>query len=472
MKIIIIGDGKVGYSLAENLSKEGNDVTIIDKNIDALRKANENLDVMCIKGNGVSTKILLEAGVSTADLLIAATTSDEMNMVCCLTAKKLGAHHTIARIRDPEYANELSMLTAELELDMVINPEQAAAYEIARLLRFPSAVYLEHFADGKVELVEIKISANSPIAGMQLKDISSRISNSILVGAVARNEEIIIPSGDFKIARGDTAYIIGKPSSITDFCKHIGIYMQKIRNVMIVGGGRIAHYLALLIADTGMKIKILEIDRERCSELSELLPNALIINGDGTEEEFLKSENLSEMGAFVSLTGRDEENLMTALLAKQSGVPKVIAKINRMSYHGVIKNLGIDSIVSPKSIITDQIIRYVRGLENAEGNAVKALHRIIDGQAEVMEFIAGKSGDFLNIQLKRLNIKKGILIAAIVRRNEIIIPRGNDVIKPGDSVIVITKNRNLNDLSDIISDRSLQNELQNGIKKLGDSINM
>ena len=332
MRIIIIGDGKVGYSLAETLSKEDNDVTIIDKNSDALKKASENLDVMCIRGNGVSTNILMQAGVKDVDLLIAATSSDEMNMVCCLTAKKLGAEHTIARIRDPEYANELSILKHDLGLDLVINPEQAAAGEIARLLRFPSAVNIESFAKGRVDLIEIKATEGIPIIGMKLKNISQKIASDILIGAVLRDGEVIIPNGDFEIEENDTLYIIGRPSSVFNFCKQIGKISQKIKNVMVVGGGRIAYYLVQYLKNTDMKVKMIEISKDRCVALSEMLPNTLIINGDGTDEDVLNSENLSDMNAFVSLTGRDEENLMAALLAKQSGVIKVIAKITRVNY--------------------------------------------------------------------------------------------------------------------------------------------
>lgn len=472
MKIIIIGDGKVGYSLAENLSQEDNDVTIIDKNPEALKKASENLDVMCIKGNGVSTKIMLEAGVKNADLLIAATTSDEMNMVCCLTARKLGAVHTIARIRDPEYANELSTLKEELELDMVINPEQAAAREIARLLSLPPAINIESFSKGRVELVEIKVTPDVPIIGMKLKHISSRISSSILIGVVIRGEEIIIPDGEFEIRQNDIIYIVGKPVNIYNFCKLIGKCNHKIRNVMIVGGGRIAFYLAALVMDLGMKVKIIESDRQRCLELSELLPDALIIHGDGTDEAVLLSENLSDMDAFVSLTGRDEENLMSALLAKENGVQKVIAKINRMNYAGIVKNLGLDSVVSPKVITTNHILRYVRGLKNALGNPVQTLYKIVGEQAEAVEFIANETTHFLDTPLKKLNIRKGVLIAAIVRKDEIIIPHGNDVIKKGDSVIIISIRNDFSDLNDIENSGGLQNELQNGIKKLGDSITM
>ena len=451
MKIIIIGDGKVGYSLAESLSKENNDVTIIDKDPEALKKASEFLDVMCIRGNGVSTSILMEAGVSEADLLIAATTSDEMNMVCCLTGKKLGADHTIARIRDPEYAGELSILKRDLGLDMVINPEQACANEIARVLSYPSAVNVESFSKGRVELVEIKVTAEMSIAGVKLQDIAGKVSSSVLIGAVQRADEVIIPKGNFQIMADDQIYVIGKPSNIFDFCVRIGIYAQKVRNVMIIGGGRIAYYLAGYLEEIGMKSKIIEIDRDRCLELSELLPSTLIINGDGSDETVLYSESLNDMDAFVSLTGRDEENLMAALFAKQNGVHKVVAKINRVNYTSVIKTLGIDSVLSPKQITANGIVRFVRGLKNALENPVETLYKIVDGRAEAVEFIANQSTKFLNVPLKDLRLVQGVLVAAIVRKNEIIIPHGKDVIKQGDSVILIVKDKQFSDFNDIIA---------------------
>ncbi len=451
MKIIIIGDGKVGYSLAETLSKEDNDVTIIDKNPEALKKASEYLDVMCIRGNGVSTSILLEAGVKEADLLIAATTSDEMNMVCCLTAKKLGASHTIARIRDPEYANELSDIKRELGLDMVINPEQAAAAEIARLLRFPSAVNIEPFAKGKVELVELLATPDMPIVGMKLKNIPERISCGVLIGAVIREEQMIIPNGDFEIRQGDTLYIIGRPSNVFNFCKQIGRCTLKIRNVMVVGGGRVAYYLAQALKLTDMKVKIIEINRDRCLQLSEILPDTLIINGDGTDSNFLQSENLGDMDALVSVTGRDEDNLLTALSAKQSGVGKVVAKITRISSPQIFKNMGIDNLINPKVITTNSILRYVRGLKNAMGVTIETLYRIIDGKAEAVEFIANGNDKVLNIPLKKMKLVKGVLVAAIVRKNETIIPHGNDVIKQGDSVILITQNNQFSELNQILA---------------------
>jgi len=451
MKIIIIGDGKVGYTLAENLSQEDNDVTIIDKDPEPLRKAIEYLDVMCIRGNGVSTKILMEAGVKDADLLIAATTSDEMNMVCCLTAKKLGAQHTIARIRDPEYASELSALKRDLGLDMVINPEHACANEIGRVLSYPTAVSVEPFAKGKVELAELKVVNGMPLVGMKLKDVSARISSSILIGAVIRDDEVFIPKGDFQIKENDMIYVIGRPSSVYNFCSRVGLYREKVKNVMIIGGGRIAYYLAQYLEEAGMKAKIIEIDKNRCYELSELLPNTLIINGDGSEESVLNSENLRGMDAFVAVTGRDEENLLTALYAKQCGVHKVIAKINRVNYASMIKDMGIDSVVSPKQITANGIIRYVRGLKNAMGNPVETLYKIIGDKAEAIEFVANQSTKFVNVPLHDLKLRDGILVATIVRKSEIIIPHGKDVIKPGDSVILIVKDKHFSDFNDIIA---------------------
>lgn len=451
MKIIIIGDGKVGYSLAETLSQDDNDVTIIDKNEEALRKASETLDVMCIKGSGVSASVMIEAGVKEADLVIAATSSDELNMVSCLAAKKLGADHTVARIRDPEYTNELSLLKHELGLDLVINPEQAAAGEIARLLSFPSATNVETFARGRVELVEIMADRNTPIIGMQLNKISRAFSADILIGAVRRGEELVIPNGDFEIQEGNTLYIMGSPSSVFNFCRQIGKCTQKIKNIMVIGGGRIAYYLVNILKKTDMKVKIIENNRDRCLELTELLPGTLIICGDGTDENMLLSENLEGMDALISLTGRDEENLMIAFSAKQHGVGKVVAKVTKTDYPQVIKKMDIDNIINPKRIITDHIVRYVRGMKNAIGNPIETLYRIINGKAEVMEFIASASTQFLDIPLKKLKLVKNTLVAAIARKGQIIIPHGNDSIRQGDNVIIITMNSGLTDLNEILA---------------------
>lgn len=443
MKIIIIGAGKVGYSLAESLSKSDHDVIIIDRNYAALNKAEENLEVLCIRGSGVSTGILMEAGIDTADLLIAVTNSDEVNMVCCLTAKKLKVKQTIARIRDPEYAKELSLLKDELELDLIINPEQAAAEEIANVLNFPIAVNVENFAKGRVKMVEIKAAKEMGIVGVPLKDIGSKFLSSILIGVVVRDDEVIIPNGEFVIQEDDNMYIIGKPSSLYNFCVLSGKSPQKIRNVMIEGGGRVSIYLAKLLTEMNIKVKLIELDREKCLQLSELLPEALIIHGDGTDEELLKSENISDMDGFIALTGMDEENLMSTLLAKQNGVKKVIAKVSRENYIGIIKGLGIDSVISPKLITTNHILKFVRG------NNIESLYRIIEGQAEITEIIADRGSKILNTKIKKLGLPKDIIIATIVRKKEIVIPHGNDVIKEGDRVIVISKNKNISSLNEV-----------------------
>lgn len=468
MRVIIIGAGKVGYNLALELSKENHDVVIIDNDQEVLRRAEENLDVLCIKGNGVSTHILLEAGIHYTDLLIAVTNSDEVNMVCCLTAKKLGAPNTIARIRDPEYAHELSMLKEEIGLDMVINPEHAAADEIARNISFPAAVNVESFAKGRVKMIEIKVTEDMPITGVKLKDMSNKIPHPILVGAVVRNGEVIVPNGEFQIEVDDSVYILGNPSGIMNFFRGWSYHSQKVRNVMIVGAGRIAYYLTKLLYEMGAKVKIIEIDREKCTEFAELLPNTLLINGDGTDEEVLLSENINEMDVFIALTGMDEENLISALIAKQNGAKRVVSKISRMNYMGVVSKLGIDNVICPKIITTNQILTYVRG------NSIESLYRIVEGQAEILEFISKEDNEILNIPLKKLNLPKDVLVATIVRKDEVVIPRGHDIIKKGDRVIIITKNNKISDLDELlkVTTGGIQVELQNGIKKLGNFINM
>lgn len=443
MKIIIIGAGKVGYNLAESLSKSNYDVIIIDKNYAALSKAEENLEVLCIRGSGVSTSILMEAGIETADLLIAVTSSDEVNMVCCLTAKKLGVKHTIARIRDPEYAKELSLLKEELDLDLIINPEQAAAEEIANVLNFPIAINVENFAKGRVKMVELKATKEMGIIGIPLREMGNRLVSSILIGVVIRKDEVIVPNGDFVIEEGDRIYVIGKPSNLYNFCRLSGKCPIKIKNVMIAGGGRIAIYLAKLLTEMDIKVKLIEIDREICVHLSEILPEALVIHGDGTDEELLKSENISDMDGFVAMTGMDEENLMSALLAKQNGVKKVIAKVSRVNYINIIKSLGIDSVISPKLITTNHILKFVRG------NSVESLYRIVEGHAEITELIADSSSNILNTKIKKLGLPKDVIIATIVRKKEVVIPHGNDIIKEGDRVIIISKNKNISSLDEV-----------------------
>lgn len=449
MYIIIVGDGKVGYTLAKHLSQEGNDVTVIDKNSEALKRTTENLDVMCIKGNGTSLGVLEQAEVSNADVVIAVTNSDERNSLCCLAAKKLGAKYTIARIRDPEYAEELSILKKELEIDMVINPEKEAATEIAQLIKFPSVSSIESFACGKVDLVSFRLVENDNIINKPISSINFK-KCSVLFCAVERNDEVLIPTGDFILQKNDKVYVMGDHENITLFLQYLGKYQERVKNIMVVGGGRICYYLAKLIDKLGSRIKIIEKNYDKCQELNELLPKAIIINGDGTEEELLESENLNETDAFIALTDRDEENIITSLFALNSNVNNVITKITRVNYNNIVKKVGVESVISPKMITANKIIRFVRGLKNKRGNFIENLYKIVGERAEAVEFCANETTKFIDIPLKDIKIKRGVLIAAIVRDHNIIIPGGNDSIKKGDSVIIVTEIENLTDINDIL----------------------
>lgn len=468
MKIIIIGAGKVGYNLAQNLVNENNDIIIVDKNPLALEKAEDNLDVMCIKGNGVSASILHEAGVAEADLLIAVTGSDEVNMVCCLTAKQLGVNRAAARVRDPEYANELSLIKEQIGVDFIINPEYAAAEEIARTLSFSSAVNVERFASGRVRMVELKVTAGMDMIGKTIRQIDKETASSVLIGVIVREDEVIVPDGNAVIKENDLIYVIGKASNVFKFCKMSGKNPLKIKHVMIVGGGRITYYLYKLLTEMGIKIKIIEIDKERCLELSDILPNALIINSDGTEEEILQAENIKNMDCFIACTGIDEENLMSSLIAKRMGVKKIITKISRSNYIHIVRELGLDTVISPKLITSNQILKYVRG------NALESLLRIAEGKVEILEFIIDSSSKLINKPLKDLGISDATIIATIVRKNEVVVPHGNDVIKSGDRVIVITMEKNISGIKELEASivGGMQYELRNGIKKFGDIINM
>ena len=448
MKIIIVGDGKVGYTLADSLARENHAVTVVDNDLEALNLAHESLDVMCVHGSGASVKVLLEAGVREADLLLAATSRDEMNMVCSLTGKKLGARHTVARIRDPEYADELSMLKAELDLDMVINPEQATALEIIKLLQFPAAIKVESFAKGQVRVVEIKVTPDVPLVGLKLERLPSLIKLPVLIGAVDRDGEVIIPDGQVEIKAGDTIYIVGNSINTFSFCQAIGKCTLKIKKIMIIGGGRIGFYLARSAGRMGIKVKLVEIDRQRCEELANLLPEALIINGDGTNTDFLASENMHDMDALVALTGRDEDNLIISLLARQAGIQKVITKVARINSENLIKALDLDSVVSPRLITANHILQYVRGLNNAYASVVETLYKMVNGQAEILEFSIRQDRWYLNTPLKQLKMQKNTLIAAIARKNEIIIPNGNAVLQKNDRVILFAKVMALDSLDD------------------------
>ncbi len=456
MYIVIVGAGKVGFTLAEHLSQEEHDVTVIDTDDETLHKASEALDVMCVKGNGATVSTLREANAATADVIIAATSMDELNMICCRTAKRLGARYAIARVRNVEYTMELSMLKQELEIDLVINPENATAVEISRLLRFPSAANIENFCKGRVELMGFRVQEGDFLVGQPLSALPRHIRElSMLFCAAERGDEVIIPDGSFVPQAEDRLYVIGQPTGLTDFFKLLGRYTPKVRQVFIVGGGRIAHYLTVILENLGIRVKIVERSMERCRHLSEVLPHTMILCGDGTDQELLEQENLSAADAFISLTDRDEDNLIISLYAMQQGMKKVIAKCNRQNYAGIAQSVGLDSVISPKLITANLILQVVRGMQNSKGSVMNALYRIAGGHAEAMEFVANQTTRNLGVALKQLRLKKGILIAVLVHRGRVVIPDGSSAISEGDTVIIVSRNHGILDLNDIYEDSLL-----------------
>ena len=457
MKIIIVGDGKVGFTLAEHLSREEHDVTIIDTSDNALQKASDTLDVMCIKGNGASLTALKEAGADTADLLIAVTNLDEVNMVCCLTGKRLGAKYTIARVRNFEYTAAQGMLKMGMGIDLLINPENDTAVEISRILRFPSAANIETFYRGRVELMSFRAREEDFFIGQPLSALSRKVRDlPILFCAAERNEEVLIPDGSFVPQVGDKLYLIGAPLGLHGFFELMGRYAPKIRNVFVVVGGRITFYLAALMERMNMKVTIVERKEERCRQLSELLPHTLVINGDGTDQELLESENMAANDAFVALTDRDEDNLIISLYALQKGLKKVVAKCNRQNYTGIVQHLGLDSVISPKLITAGHILQVVRGMQNSKGSVMNALYRIAEGGAEAAEFAVNGTTRHLHTPLKDLRLKRGVLIAVIIHQGQVIIPVGSSVISSGDTVIIISRGMGILDVNDIYDESGME----------------
>jgi len=450
MDIVIVGDGKVGYTLAEQLNKEGHDITIIDNRADILNSTLEMLDVMGVRGNGASMEVQMEAGVPSADLLIAATSGDEVNMLCCLTAKMLGAKRTIARVRNPEYSTQLQMLKEPLGLSMVINPELESAREIARVVKFPPALKIETFSKGRVELIEFKLLEHMPIVGKSLMEMPQIIDSNVLICAVDRGGAVIIPRGSFVLEAGDRIHITGAARQITSFLSQIGGIHLKVRSLMLVGGGRIAYYLAKMLDVKAFRIKIIEKNRERCDELCDLLPNATIIHGDGSDIDVLESEGIEEADAFVALTNIDEENLIMSMVANEKKVPKIITKTGRFDNLSILEKLGIDTVINPKMTTANHIIQYVRAVQNSvHFNNIKTLYKIVNGKAEATEFTATSDTAHLNVRLDQLHLKRNLLLAVIVRDGKVIIPHGEDVIKEGDSVIVLTNEHKLSCLNNI-----------------------
>lgn len=452
LEIIIVGCGKVGQMLVEQLNAEDNNITLIDIDAFKINAMVQKYDIMGVVGNGATYSTQMEAGIEQADLLIAVTKSDELNLLCCVVAKKAGKCQTIARIRNPEYSKDARYLQDELRLAMVINPEYAAAAEIARLLRFPSAIKIDTFAKGKAELLKFRIPENCILNGCALRELPSRLHCDILVCMIERGEEVIIPNGDITFCPNDRISIIAAPPNASKFFKKIHLFTNQIKNVIIVGGSSIAHYLSEMLVKSGISVKLIERDEKRCQELCTALPQITVIHGDGSDREILLEEGLVSTGAFVALTNFDEENMFLSLYARSQMNGKLITKVNRLQFDDIIRQLDLDSTVNPEFITAEYITQFIRAMKNASGSNVETLYTIMKGKVEAAEFSIKTHSPLVGVPLQHLRFRKHVLIAGIFRNGRMIIPRGQDTIEIGDSVVVVSRHLGLCDICDILDD--------------------
>ncbi len=450
MNIIIVGCGKVGRVLTEQLNEPGNNITVVDINGARATDVAERYDVMHVAGNGATRAVLEEAGIKKADLLIAVTGSDERNLLCCLIAKKAGGCQTIARVRSPQYSADVRYLKEELGLAMVINPEFAAAGEIARVLRFPSAIKIDTFVKGKIELLKFKLPEDSPLCGMQVREIAPKLHCDLLVCTIERDDDAFIAYGDFRFEARDVISIIADPKSAYNFFKRINYKAKPVDDVLIAGGGDITHYLCQILEKDGIGITVIEKDEDRADLLSDRFSNVNVIHADAINQEVLMQENIDKTDAFVSLTNIDEENILLSLFAKSVSGGKVVTKINRIDFDSVIDHLDLDTIIYPKNLTSDFIVRYVRAMNKTIGTNLETLYQIIKGKVEAAEFIVKTDSALTAAPLMQLKLRDGVLVAAIVRNGKVLIPRGSDTIQQGDSVVIVTNHLGLHDMNDLL----------------------
>ena len=449
MNIVIVGAGKVGETLIGNLLHEKHNVAIVDSDYEIVNSVVNRYDVKGIIGGGIERNVLIDAGVDKADLLIACTSRDEMNILCCVLAKKIGVKHTVARVRDPEFFKEMENMRNDLGLDYAFNPELATAREIVQVLKFPSAKSIESFAGGRTRMAAFEITIHNPLVGKNLQQISREYGNKILIGVVRRGDKIIIPHGDYVVETGDVINIIADEQEITAFCKQLKIFKRRVKSVFIVGGGKIAYYLAQELLHDGVSVKIVEKDEDRAEELSELLSKATVLIGNGTYKQVLDEENLKGHDACIALTGMDEENVMISLYAKQNKVDKIVTKIDNPSILKMVTVFGLGTVVSPRNIIVNHIVRFVRSYAAAKDEGADTLYKI-GSKAEALEFTVLEGFKGADIPLKELAIKKNVLIGGIVRDNEFILPSGDSTLKVGDRVIVVSEEKQFTKLSQIL----------------------
>lgn len=450
MNVIIVGCGQVGLTLAEQLINTGNNVTVIDTVYENVKSLTDKVDALGIVGNGASHTTLTEAGVEHADLLIAVTNSDELNLLCCIVARKSSECKVIARVRSPEYNAEVDFLKNEIGLAMVINPEHVAAEEIARVMRFPSAMGIESFSKGLVELIKFRLPEESPIVGMSVKDVMMKYKSDVLFATIERDERAHIAKGDFVFEARDIVSIIASPEGAQELFKNMGYKTNAVRSAIVVGSGDITHYLCDLLKKAKVNVKVIEENRDECEKLCEAFPYVTVVNNDPSNKEILSEEGIGRGGALLAISDSDEENILLSLYAQSKTKAKIITKIKRMDYGDVMKKLDLDTVICPETIVSDMILRYTRSLKGTSGSNMEALYNICKGQAEASEFIIRRQSAIVGTPLSKLKFRKNVLVAAIVRDGEVIIPRGYDMICVGDAVVVVSKITGLHDITDIL----------------------
>ncbi len=452
MNIVVIGDGKIGFTVTQALVKEGHDLVVIDSQIEALRRTEESLDVQISEGNGASAAVQRQAGVPDADLMIAVTEADETNLLCCMIARQLGCRNTIARIRSPEYNEDVYLLKEGLGLSMVVNPERSTAKQISGLLQYPSFLKREKFAKGRAEIVELSVRPGGRLDGMVLADLYKSLRVHVLVCAVERDDRVHIPDGRFVLHGGDHIYVTAATGDLLALLKSTGYETPRVRSVLMIGGSRIAVYLSQFLAQTGINVKIIENDLDRCNALSEALPKAEVIHADGTSFSVLRQEGIEEMDAIIALTNIDEQNIIIAMYAHHLEVPKVVCKINRTEYAAILTDDIRESIITPRILTSNDILRYVRAMENRPGEGVITLHRLIGDRVEAMEFAVTSSTWYVDVPLKDAPIKDDLRVAIITRRGNTIVPGGDDCLKAGDTCVIVTTSAGeFSTLNDIFS---------------------
>lgn len=449
MKIIIVGCGKIGSSIATELNNENHEIVVVDIDHEAVSNLSNSLDILGIEGNGATYDVLMEAGVDTADLLVAATALDEINIYTCLMAKSAGVSNTIARVRNPEYTKDLFRVKDQLGLSMAINPESAAANEIGKLLRFSGAIEIDTFSKGAVELIKVALPENSILCNKKLNETET-LKGKVRICTVERDGEVYIPGGDFELKTGDKITIVSKPETISKFFKKISVSTSKTKDVILLGGGKVSYYLASRLLKSGARVKIIEKNEARCQKLAEVLPDAVIIQGDCMDQNLLLSEGAEHANGIVALMDYDEENILISMYLKQVSKAKVITKINNISFDSIIHNLDLDCIIHPQLLIGEYIARYIRAMENSAGSNVETLYRLSDDRVEALEFRVRNGSKVTGMPLRSMSLKDNLQVICINRQGKVILPHGEDMIMPDDMVVIVTKHKGIGRLEDIL----------------------